>query len=193
MNKKRVLLISFNVAGHDSLALGYIKAYAMKDPSVSEAVDIEIFGFSNEEGDVRQAIYSISAFKPDLVGFSCYCWSMGKILEICRSIKQIMPHVPVVVGGPEVGPAALTYLERHRILDVVVHDEGEAVFLDLLRYYFQGKGRLGDIAGISYIENGKVVRNQDREPIKDLDQIPSPYLTGVLQPKPGVTYLQSFL
>ena len=27
-------------------------------------------------------------------------------------------------------------------LDVVVYDEGEAVFLELLQYYFRGKGRL---------------------------------------------------
>jgi hypothetical protein len=39
--KSRILLISFNVAGHDSLALGYIKAFALKDATVSRRTEIE--------------------------------------------------------------------------------------------------------------------------------------------------------
>jgi len=190
--KTRVLLVSFNAAGHDSLALGYIKAYALKDDTLSRRTEIEILNFSNEENDVRQALYYITEFKPHLVGFSCYCWSMGKLLELARSAKQIMPKVPLVVGGPEVGPAADGYLKENPFLDVAVHDEGEAVFADLLRCYFAKKARLEDIPGISFRKGRDVVRNPDRPPIKDLDDIPSPYLTGVLVPRDGVTYLQSF-
>jgi radical SAM superfamily enzyme YgiQ (UPF0313 family) len=190
--KTRVLLVSFNAAGHDSLALGYIKAYALSDDTLSRRTEIEILNFSNEENDVRQALYYITEFKPNLVGFSCYCWSMGKLLELARSTKQIMPKVPLVVGGPEVGPAAERYLIENPFLDVAVHDEGEAVFADLLRYYFAKKGRLEDIAGISFRKGRDVVKNPDRPPMTDLDDIPSPYLTGVMVPRDGVTYLQSF-
>ena len=73
-----------------------------------------------------------------------------------------------------------------------MHDEGEAVFFDLLIHFLEKKGALKDISGISFREQGEVISNSDREPIKDLDDIPSPYLTGVMQPKDGVTYLQSF-
>jgi len=191
-NRRRILLVSFNVAGHDSLALGYIKAFALKDPTVSRRTQIDILGFANEEGSVRQALYYMTEFKPHLIGFSCYVWSMGTILELARSVKQIMPQVPIIAGGPEVGPGADQYLEEHSALDVVVHDEGEAVFLDLIRHFFAGKGQLEDIAGISFRRGQNVVRNADRSPIKDLDEIPSPYLTGVLTPRDGVTYLQSF-
>jgi len=191
-NRRRILLVSFNVAGHDSLALGYIKAFALKDPAVSRRTQIDILGFANEEGNVRQALYYMTEFKPHLIGFSCYVWSMGTILELARSVKQIMPQVPLIAGGPEVGPRADQYLEEHPALDVVVHDEGEAVFLDLIRHFFAGKGQLEDIAGISFRRGQNVVRNTGRAPMKDLDEIPSPYLTGVLMPRDGVTYLQSF-
>jgi radical SAM superfamily enzyme YgiQ (UPF0313 family) len=191
-HKTRVLLISFNAAGHDSLALGYLKAYALKDATISRKTEIEILNFSDELNDVRQALYYTTEFKPHLVGFSCYCWSMEKILELARSLKQIMPNVPLIVGGPEVGPVADTYLEDHPFLDVAVHDEGEAVFTDLLKFYLAKKGRLEDIAGISFRQGRQVVRNADRPPMTDLDDIPSPYLTGVLEPRDGVSYLQSF-
>lgn len=192
-HRRRILLVSFNVAGHDCLALGYIKAFALKDPTVSRQTQIDILGFSNEEDSVRQALYYVTEFKPHLIGFSCYVWSMTTILELARSVKQIMPQVPLVAGGPEVGPMADEYLAVHQqALDVVVHDEGEAPFLDLIRHFFAGKGRLEDIAGISFRRGQQVVRNKDRTPIKDLDEIPSPYLSGALTPRDGVTYLQSF-
>lgn len=190
--RRRVLLVAYNAAGHDSLGLGYIKAYALKDPAMARKTDIEILNFSNEQNDVRQALYYISEFKPHLIGFSCYCWSMEKILELARSVKQIMPEVPLVAGGPEVGPVAEQYLHEHPCLDVVVHDEGEAVFADLLRFYFANKGRLASIDGISFRDGDTVVRNAMRPPIQDLGKIPSPYLTGVLVPRDGVTYVQSF-
>jgi anaerobic magnesium-protoporphyrin IX monomethyl ester cyclase len=117
---------------------------------------------------------------------------MENILELARSVKQIMPEVKLVAGGPEVGPIADQYLTQNPALDVVVHDEGEAVFLDLVRHYFAGKGQLEDIAGISFRLGRDVVSNKDRPPIKDLDELPSPYLTGALTPQDGLTYLQTF-
>jgi anaerobic magnesium-protoporphyrin IX monomethyl ester cyclase len=191
-SNSRVLLVSFNVAGHDSLALGYVKAYALKDPTVSRKTHIEILNLSHEEGDVRQALYYMTDYRPHLIGLSCYCWNMPRMLELSRSVKQIMPEVPIVAGGPEVGPVADEYLAKHPTLDVGIHDEGEAVFLDLIKYYLAGKGKLDSISGISFRRGDTVVRNADRPPIKDLDEIPSPYLTGILIPRDGVTYVQSF-
>ena len=48
------------MAGHDSLALGYIKAFALKDPTVSRRTQIDILGFGNEEySEVRKDIVSV--------------------------------------------------------------------------------------------------------------------------------------
>lgn len=191
-SNSRILLVSFNVAGHDSLALGYVKAYALKDPTISRKTHIEILNLSHEEGDVRQALYYISDYRPQLIGLSCYCWNMQRMLELARSVKQIMPKVPIVAGGPEIGPVADRYLARHPALDIGIHDEGEAVFSDLIKYYLAGKGELAAIDGISFRSGDTVVKNPDRTPIKNLDEIPSPYLTGILIPRDGVTYIQSF-
>ena len=42
MNKKKVALISYNWANHFSLALGYLKAYSLKDSFIRDNADIEI-------------------------------------------------------------------------------------------------------------------------------------------------------
>ncbi len=191
MDKQRVTLISFNWANHFSLALGYLKTYAYTDKFILGNISIEIIDFDAETHDPRQVVYYISQNKPGIIGFSCYCWNINKILETARIVKTISPHIKIVLGGPEVGPIAGKYLEENPFIDVVVKGEGEVTFSELLRFYL-GKGRLEEIQGITYRVNGKVLENPDRPFIEDLSKIPSPYLEGVLVPRDKVTYIETY-
>jgi radical SAM superfamily enzyme YgiQ (UPF0313 family) len=191
MDKKRVVLISFNYASHFSLALGYLKAYAQKDNFIQKNTEIEIVDFDTEIHDVRQVVYYLSQSKPNIIGFSCFCWSINKVLETAKVVKTIFPHIKIILGGPEVGPIAAKYLEENRFIDVIVKGEGEATFAELLRSYL-GKGRLEEIQSISYRIDGQVFENPDRPLIEDLAEIPSPYLEGVLIPRDKVTYIETF-
>jgi radical SAM superfamily enzyme YgiQ (UPF0313 family) len=191
MAKKRVILISFNYANHFSLALGYLKSYAKKEKFILQNTEIVIVDFDAELHDVRQVVYYLSQSKPDIIGFSCFCWSINKILETARVVKMILPHIRIVLGGPEVGPVSTKYLEENRFIDVVVKGEGEITFSELLKYYI-GRGRLEEIKGISYRVDGQVLENPDRPLIEDLAEIPSPYLEGVLVPRDKVTYLETY-
>ncbi len=147
--------------------------------------------FDAEIHDVRQVVYYLSQSKPDIIGFSCFCWSINKVLETARVVKMLFPHIKIVLGGPEVGPVATKYLEENRFIDVVVKGEGEVTFAELLKYYM-GRGRLEEINGISYRVDGQVLENPDRPLIEDLAEIPSPYLEGVLAPRDKVTYLETY-
>ena len=106
MHRSKVILLSFNYANHFSLANGYLKAYAEKDPFIRDTTSIQILDFDAEKHGIRQALYYLAKEQPDIVGFSCYCWSMDKILNLTRSLKQLDPKVKIILGGPEVGPAA---------------------------------------------------------------------------------------
>src|SRR3990170_5938701 len=111
MDKKRVILISFNYANHFSLALGYLKTYAQKEKFILQNTEVAIVDFDTEIHDVRQVVYYLSQSKPDIIGFSCFCWSINKVLETVRVVKTIFPRVKIILGGPEVGPIASKYLE----------------------------------------------------------------------------------
>lgn len=191
MNKKRVTLIAFNWANHFSLALGYLKANAQKDKFILKNTEIEIIDFDTETHDARQVVYYLSQNKPDIIGFSCFCWNINKVLETARIVKTIFPHVKIILGGPEVGPIPTKYLEENHFIDVIVKGEGEATFAELLRSYL-GKGRLEEIKGISYRADGQILENPDRPLIEDLGEIPSPYLEGILIPRDKVTYIETF-
>jgi len=186
-----VTLVSFNVEGHFSLANGYLKAYAENDRSLRHRVDIDLVDFAIESHDARQALFYMCQRMPRVLGLSCYCWNMEVSLELARLYKAMAPESLVVLGGPEVGPIAETYLRDNNAVDLVVRGEGEATFVQLLRYVAAGEGTLEEIHGISYRRDGTITSTPDRPPIADLDEIPSPYLTGVLTPRDRVTYVET--
>jgi len=191
MNKKKVVLISFNWANHFSLALGYLKAYALKDNVIRENVEIEILDFDTEMLNVQQVVYYLSQAKPDIIGFSCYCWNIGKVLDTARIMKTIFPQTQIVLGGPEVGPIGSKYLTENNFIDVVIKGEGEVTFAETLKCYL-GRGSLKEIKGISYRVDNAVLENPDRPPIEDLSEIPSPYLERISVPRNKVTYIETY-
>ena len=191
MPKKKIALISYNWANHFSLALGYLKAYALQDHFIRQNTDIEIIDFDTEGLNVQQVIYYLSQRKPNIVGFSCYCWNVEKVLDTARILKTIHPDIKIVLGGPEVGPIGAKYLREHSFLDVVIKGEGEITFSELMEYYL-GQAGIEEIAGITYRSNGQVIENPDRPPIENLSEIPSPYLEGILIPRDKVTYIETY-
>jgi len=191
MNRKKIILISFNWANHFSLALGYLKAYAYKQPSIRENADIEIIDFDTEILNVQQVIYYLSQSRPDIVGFSCYCWNILKVLDTARILKTLYPGIKIVLGGPEVGSIGTKYLRENPFIDAVIKGEGEITFTELLKAYL-GSGRIDEIQGITYRAGDHIIENPDRPPIEDLSDIPSPYLEGILIPRDRVTYLETY-
>ena len=191
MSKKKVVLISFNWANHFSLALGYVKAFALKDSFIRENCDIELFDFDTEMLNVQQVVYYLSQIRPDIVGFSCYCWNIEKVLDTSRILKTLYPEMKIVFGGPEAGPIGPKYMRENHFIDVIIKGEGEITFAELLKHYL-GKGRREEIAGISYRLNGQIHENPERPPIEDLGSIPSPYLEGMLVPRDRVTYIETY-
>ena len=189
--KKKVALLSFNWANHFSLALGYLKAYALKDDFIRGNSEIEIIDFDTEMLNVQQVVYYLSQTRPDIIGFSCYCWNIDKVLDTSRIIKTLYPEIQIVFGGPEVGPVGMKYLTENTFIDVVIKGEGEITFAELLKHYL-GRGGLAAIAGISYRIDDRIHENPERPPIEDLSEIPSPYLEGILAPRDMVTYIETY-
>lgn len=192
MNKIKVILISFNLSNHFSLANGYLKAYAEKDKFIRDNALILIVDFDAEKHDVQQVLYYVSKEKPNIVGFSCYCWNMGKVLDLSRVLKQLYPEIKIILGGPEVGPVANKYIMENPAVDIIVRGEGEVTFQELLRSYLGVDGSLASVKGITYRENDRIVSTEDRPLLDNLGDIPSPYLAGILTPRDEVTYLETF-
>jgi radical SAM superfamily enzyme YgiQ (UPF0313 family) len=122
----------------------------------------------------------------DVVGFSTYVWNARISLEIARRLKAVRPGVSIVFGGPHVPDQSEKFLRENRFIDVAVHGEGERAFLALLEGLASLEGSpaaLSEVPGISRIDaDGRFQRNPPAERIRDLAQLPSPFLDGVFEP-----------
>ncbi len=186
----KVALVGVSSVGYHSLALGYLRAYAQSVPSLEgkalfQTLELDV------SVDPWWIAYRIAALDPDVVGFSVTCWNAGHVYDACRVLKQARPDAFIVLGGPEVGPIAAEVIEAQPAVDAVVSGEGEITFSEILLALAQGHEVTG-VPGVTTRSGGTVVRGEDRPLIEDLDEIPSPYLSGVMQPTNGYSYLETY-
>jgi anaerobic magnesium-protoporphyrin IX monomethyl ester cyclase len=153
------------------LALLYLKAYLVERMAF-ELDDVRIYEFSREV-DPRDAAHQILESQPNIVGLSCYVWNVVKLIAITRCIKEFKPGITIVLGGPEVGPLALSILHAHPHIDVVVKSEGEVPFAEIV----EAKGQnLNRVRGIAFRRGGQISETDEAPILKDLNKVPSPHL-----------------
>jgi len=126
---------------------------------------------------VHQIVESLR--EADIVGFSIYVWNVNICLEAARRLKEVNPDVCITFGGPQVPDNAEAFLRENPTIDLVFHNESENSFTDFLRGYLTKE--ISAIAGTSYIDDdGHFVGVPNGPRLKNLDDLPSPFLNGIL-------------
>ena len=114
----------------------------------------------------------------DIVGFSTYVWNGRISLEIARRLKKIKPGIVILFGGPHVPDQPEAFMRANPQIDLAVHNEGEITFLKLLDSY-PHRESWATMPGVSMVKaDGSFVRNANADRVRDLDEIPSPFLEG---------------
>jgi hypothetical protein len=114
----------------------------------------------------------------DVVGFSAYVWNWNYSLALAQALKAVRPDRLIVFGGPHVPDQSEDFLRRHRFVDVAVHGEGERAFLAILERAFVREW--DGIGSISYLgPDGAYSSHRRGDSVENLDELPSPFLTGV--------------
>ncbi|MGH6682189.1 MAG: B12-binding domain-containing radical SAM protein, partial [Bradyrhizobium sp.] len=112
-----------------------------------------------------------------IVGFSTYVWNGQISLEIARRLKARRPQTLIIFGGPHVPDQPEAFLRANPFIDVAVHNEGEQTFLRLLEMY--PARDWSQVPGVSFVApDGSFTKNPNGERFRDLDEVPSPFLTG---------------
>lgn len=156
---------------HSSLALRYIKAYLKK---FGHEVDMEEYTINNTIDFIQGQIYKSHY---DVVTFSCYIWNFEMTLEIAKNLKKLSPKLKIVFGGPEVSYDPAEIMKKYDFIDYIVFGEGEESFKELyeeilIKDECKNKSK---IKGITYRENELIIKNDDRDLIENMDDIPFPY------------------
>lgn len=116
--------------------------------------------------------------KSDIIGFSTYVWNKNYNFAVAKLIKQINPDAVLFFGGPEIAIARKNIFEMYPFMDYVIKSEGEITLKNFL-LALKNNLDLLDIPGLLINNNGLIIDTGNSERINSLDQIPSPYLSGV--------------
>ncbi len=166
------------------LAVAYLKAAALADDRIRAEAHIQVSNFRGGVSPLAMANQIFScAVPPDIMGFSVNGWNYNRFGTVAETFKQLNPDGWVVFGGTHVTNQAERTFRMFPAVDVIVNGEGELTFKELLCAYLDGTSprALGQIAGISYRDaEGLAVSTPARTPVTDLDEIPSPLLTGAI-------------
>jgi len=109
----------------------------------------------------------------DIIGISCMFTSLWPVItEIAEGVKVAFPNSVLILGG-EHGTGSPEHALTSAPFDLIVMGEGEEIFDEVLFKYGK-KESLNDIAGTATIINNKIVINNRRDRIRELDEIPLP-------------------
>ena len=171
------------------LGISNLASYTQAYSGLAEAPIVRIF---REPEDLQAAL---NDRVPDMLGLSNYAWNHELSLCFARYAKKLAPGTLTLMGGPNfpLDPNSQeAFLRSRPEIDVVVAGrtyEGERAFVNIVRRFAEAGSSLAvllneSVPGSVWIhrESGELVRGGQVERIRDLDEIPSPYLSGWLDP-----------
>jgi hypothetical protein len=119
--------------------------------------------------------------------FSSYVWNHNTNLSVAAKIKAQNAEATILFGGPHVprhADEAESFLEQHDFIDIAVLGEGELACAEILSALAAPNpgGALASVPGIAYRDGATAVRTASRERVRDLETLPSPYLSDEFEP-----------
>ena len=117
-------------------------------------------------------INEIKEFNPHLIALSFLTVGYQRAFNFCKSLKEAMPDKIYCSGGVHTSVKPKETLEAFD-LDFIVVGEGEDTMIEVCEKLGSSKDLTG-VNGVMYRKDGKIIVNERREMIKDLDTIPFP-------------------
>jgi radical SAM superfamily enzyme YgiQ (UPF0313 family) len=167
------------------LNIGLVASYCKAH--VSAEIEVSLFKHPTV------LIEEIKKQKPDVVALSYYAWNTNLNNVVFKIAKEENPRVLTVGGGPTFTPlnanaeGGRRFFTDQPYCDVYTLYQGEKGFAELIRAYAVSECDLKvlkrhPVAGNIINAGDTVIVGEHLSPLKSIDDIPSPYLTGLLDP-----------
>lgn len=166
---------------HTCLAIWYLKASILKDENIkvpNNSIITREFTINDNKDNILSEIYKE---KPDVLTFSCYIWNIDIILLLSKELKKLLPHLIIILGGPEVSYDAHTVLEDNSAIDFVLCGEGEEAFPILYGSLLNNSDDYKRLSGIAYRNKNIIVYKEGFCLVQNLDEIKSPYTPELME------------
>jgi len=121
--------------------------------------------------DIKKVVNEIN---PDVVGIgNQYTSQVDNAVKTAEAVKEVRREIEVIVGGPHASVMPATFLEGYNAVDYVVMREGEITLPELLES-IAGYRDIATVKGVAFKKEGKLIVNEQREFIENLDDLPLP-------------------
>ena len=151
------------------LGLAYLGAVAEKEGHEVTVIDCQAEKLTYDT--FRQRIANVPSDVVGVTSTTLLYNSAKKMLEIA---KEEHPNAITMIGGSHVSFWDENALNECPSIDVIVRREGELTFLELLQRIDAKKNFAGVLGTTFRASDGKIIRNEDRPFLHDLDSLPSP-------------------
>jgi anaerobic magnesium-protoporphyrin IX monomethyl ester cyclase len=152
-----------------SLGLAYLGAVAEKEGHQVTVIDCQ--GEKLTYDTFRQRIKQVPS---DVVGVTSTTLLYNSAKTIMEISKEEQPNAVTMIGGSHVSFWDENALNESPAIDIIVRREGELTFLELLQRIAAKKSFEGVLGTTFRGSEGKIIRNDDRPFLNDLDSLPAP-------------------
>ena len=152
---------------------GVIWSYALTEPWIRD--NFECTDMVWRRDDVETVAQKLST--NDVVAFSTYVWNHQYNYTVAKRVRELNPKCLIIFGGPEPAITDKNIFHENPFIDLVICFEGEITFRKVIRA-FEDKN-WEDIPGLLINRQGEPINTGDAKRIEALEEIPSPYLSGV--------------
>lgn len=152
-----------------NMGIAYIAAAV--EQAGHEASIIDANAFRMGEDELRRALLAIG---PRIVGVTATTTTLLDAYTAARVARRTLPHAFIVMGGIHATRFPVETLEECEVLDAVSMGEGERTFVELIAVLEDPSGDLGSVKGLAYRQGSRVVMNEERPCLVDLDELPFP-------------------
>ncbi|MCL5037431.1 MAG: B12-binding domain-containing radical SAM protein [Chloroflexi bacterium] len=159
------------------LGLLYLAAALEQKGRNVEIIDVNLAtiyeGWPLDDGLYHRAAEKIAETGPDLIGINTRCDSFPASVNIAKSVRELLPGVPILMGGFHVTFLAKETLDAFPFVDFVLRGEAEYSINHLVDALEKGDD-LENVRGLTFRKNGVVIENPDAELPMNLDLLPMP-------------------
>lgn len=175
---------------HENIHLAAVcLRHSLERSGEARSYEIEDLAGPAEDVDDFHIEQEIVSRKPDVVAATLYLWNIERSLALLERVKERLPNVRIVVGGPEVAPDH-PFLFRRAVADAAVTGEGEPVFPAVLRSLFSVESP--DLRTVAWGGHGRLAWGHRPPPSLSLEESLPPASSRLLKPDAsGMVYLEA--
>ncbi len=136
-------------------------------------IEVKVWDFGAEKFSKEGLLKKIEHWQPDIAGLTALTSTINNAAYIAKIIKDYNPDIKTIIGGIHASALPVRTLEEFSYFDLLIYGEGERTLLEVIES-IKNKNLFSNIKGLCYRKNNKIIKNEPRDLIDDINEIPFP-------------------